>query len=103
MPTTITVEDSTLERFKNLKQELDREQADVPEHTADSFLNAIMDTWEHSKDDIAVSPAQEIAEELKDELVFAKESNAKVDPEAVIKRIDDLENQLPRKVKEELR
>ena len=46
MTTTISVEGQTLERFHDLKQDLDDEQDGVPDHTADSFLWALMDTWE---------------------------------------------------------
>ena len=46
MTTTISVEDKTLERFRDLKAELDDRQDGVPDHTADSFMWALMDTWE---------------------------------------------------------
>lgn len=43
--TTITIQDETLERFKQLKAELDDEQ-NAPDHSADSFLNGLLDTWQ---------------------------------------------------------
>jgi len=48
--TTITVQDSTLERFKELKAELDKAQ-DAPDHSADTFLSALLDTWEKVNED----------------------------------------------------
>jgi len=101
--TTITVDESTLERFKTLKEEHSEEQPETPEHTADTFLHALMDTWEHAKGNtFTQSPAEEIAKELQDELTMAKEAGEAVDPATVIKRIDDLESQLPRKIAREL-
>jgi len=43
--TTITVDAATLERLKELKTELNDVQS-APDHTNDSFLHALMDTWE---------------------------------------------------------
>lgn len=39
------MDDATHERFNELKRELDEIQ-DAPDHTADSFLNGLLDTWE---------------------------------------------------------
>ena len=67
MTTTISVEDKTLERFRDLKAELDDRQDGAPDHTADSFMWALMDTWEaadegcYSSDDTLVD-ADEIAD-----------------------------------------
>ena len=67
MTTTISVEDKTLERFRDLKAELDDRQDGVPDHTADSFMWALMDTWEaadegnYSSDD-TLADADEIAD-----------------------------------------
>lgn len=47
--TTLSVDPSTLERFKDVKAELDDQQS-APDHTADSFLNALLDTWEAADD-----------------------------------------------------
>jgi hypothetical protein len=46
MTTTISVKSDTLARFHELKDELDDAQDGVPDHTADSFLSALLDTWE---------------------------------------------------------
>ena len=46
MATTITVDENTHQRFRELKRNLDGRQDGVPEHTSDSFLSALMDTWE---------------------------------------------------------
>ena len=43
--TTITVSEQTLERFKSLKAELNEQQG-PPDQTNESFLHALMDTWE---------------------------------------------------------
>jgi len=45
----------------------------------------------------------EIVTALKDEISMANEPRVEVDTEQIIKRIEDLENELPRKVAEELR
>lgn len=44
--TTLSVNESTLERFKEQKGWADDAQPNSPDHTADSFLNALLDTWE---------------------------------------------------------
>lgn len=101
--TTITVDERTLERFKSLKRELDNEQDSVPDHTADSFVNALLDTWEAADDGYYDVDAGEIAEQLKNEISMADAPGVQADTEEIISRIEDLENQLPRKVAEELR
>jgi len=101
--TTITVSDERLERFKQLKAELDEQQSDVPDHSADSFLAALMDTWEAAEDGYYSEPsADEIAEQLKDEISMANEPAVEIDVDSIMKRIDDLESQLPRKVANEV-
>ena len=110
MTTTITVEDSTLERFKQLKQELDDVQ-DAPDHTNETFLKCLMDTYEAVQDGhygepdgpLTLSEVDEIAKQLKNEISMANEPGVEVDTESIIKRIDDLENTLPRKVAQEVR
>lgn len=47
--TTITVSDTTLERFRSLKADVDDAQ-DGPDHSNESFLQALMDTWEAAED-----------------------------------------------------
>lgn len=49
--TSIATRVETLERFNRLKDELNEEQPDAPDHNADSFLNAMMDEWEDRDDD----------------------------------------------------
>jgi hypothetical protein len=44
--TTLTVSDDTLDRFRDAKGELDDLQPDVPDHTNETFLQALLDTWE---------------------------------------------------------
>jgi hypothetical protein len=66
--TTISVSERTLERFKSLKRELDNEQDSVPDHTADSFVNALLDTWEAADDGYYDVDAGEIAEQLQQQL-----------------------------------
>jgi hypothetical protein len=43
--TSISVTARTLERFNDAKADLNDAQTDVPDHNADSFLNALLDTW----------------------------------------------------------
>jgi hypothetical protein len=81
--TTLSVDESTLERFKHIKQELDEVQKGVPDHSADSFLNALLDTWEAADDGYYEVDTQELVKELTG-------------------RMDDLEARLPRKVADEL-
>lgn len=91
MPTTITVEDATLQRFKRLKKQLD-EQQDAPDHTNESFLKALMDTWEAADDGYYSEPsAEEIAEQLKNELSMANEPGVEMDVPELYERIDELE------------
>lgn len=73
--TTITIDESTLERFKSLKTELDETQQ-APNHTNDSFLKCLMDTYEaaneghygEQNDPLTWSEADEIAEQLADQI-----------------------------------
>ena len=44
--TTITVKERTLERFNDLKDEVNDAEPDVPPSNADHFLKSLMDTWE---------------------------------------------------------
>jgi len=104
-PTTITVDEQTLARFKSLKAELDEAQPDVHDHSADSFLPALLDTWEAAEDGYYEEPsADAIADQLRQEIDSLAVNGAVHDEEAeqIIRRIDDLESQLPRKVAEEL-
>ena len=48
--TTITVDESTLHRFKAVKSMLEDIQDKSPDHSADSFLNVLMDTFEEVYD-----------------------------------------------------
>ena len=50
MTTTISVDENTLERFREIKAELDDAEDGVPDHTADSFVSALLDTWEAAGD-----------------------------------------------------
>lgn len=82
--TTITVEENTLERFKAMKRDLDMSQAG-PDHTADTFLNALMDTWEAADegmyDEETLSPGE-------------FESKMHKHNQKVLNRVDDLETEL---------
>lgn len=101
--TTITVSERTLERFKSLKAELDDVQ-DAPDHTNESFLQSLMDTWEAADDGYYSDPSpEEIAEQLKNEISMSNEPAVEVDVDRIMNRIDDLENSIPRKTAEELR
>lgn len=97
----MTIDKSTLERFNSLKEELN-EQQDGPDHSADTFLQGLMDTWEAVDEGHYNSDVEELAEELKDELSMANDPSVEVDTETILNRIDDLESQLPPKVAEEL-
>jgi len=97
--TTITVDESTLARFKQLKAELNEYQDSVPDHTADSFLAALMDTWEAAEDGYYSDGNSDIAEqldEIRNQLSMAPEYG--VDKEEIVvevdKRLDDLETEL---------
>jgi len=64
MTTTISVDESTLERFHELKDEFD-EQSDLPDHTANSFLSALLDTWEAAGDGYySDPPSEDVSEQL---------------------------------------
>jgi len=92
--TTISVSERTLERFKSLKRELDNEQDSVPDHTADSFLNALLDTWEAADNGYYEYDAEAIAEQLKDEISMANEPGVEIDTEQMMDRLDELEQAL---------
>lgn len=102
--TTITISEERLERFKQLKAELDEQQSSVPDHSADSFLATLMDTWEAAGDGYYDSDVDALVDEIKDDLSMAPAVG--VDEEEIVervcKRLDDLENQLPRKVANEV-
>ena len=55
MATTITVDENTHQRFRELKRELDDRQDGMPEHTSNSFLSALMDTWEAADEEYYTS------------------------------------------------
>jgi len=87
--TTITVSDRTLERFKHLKSESDEHQDSVPDHTNESFLQSLMDTWEAADD--GYYDDETIAGQLD------------VDESEIAKQVaNDLQSTLPRKIAEEL-
>jgi len=66
--TTLTVEESTLERFKSLKRELDSRQDSVPDHTSNSFLAALLDTWE-ATDETKATPEEDVTvEQIREQL-----------------------------------
>lgn len=67
--TTLSVDESTLERFHQQKTALEDVQ-DAPDHTTDSFLNALMDTWEASGDPATLAEVapKTFAEHLVEEL-----------------------------------
>lgn len=44
--TTITVQEETLDRFRELKEGLNDGQPDCPDHSNESFLQSLMDEWE---------------------------------------------------------
>lgn len=93
---TITIQDSTLERFNQLKEELS-EQQEAPDHTAETFLNALLDTWEAAENGYYSDPsAEEIAEQLKDEISMANEPMAELDVEELYDEIDRLKELVER-------
>lgn len=95
--TTITVDEPTLRRFKQLKDDLDEQQPDVPNHTADTFLHALMDTWEAADEGYYSEPsADAIAEQLKDELSMVDEPTADVDVDGLVTEIDRLKEMVER-------
>lgn len=110
--TTLTVSDETLERFRSIKAELDDIQSDCPDHTNESFLNALLDTWEQVgrvpgdgpetiTDALADGEVAIIGTEhaLVDELAGRLEGSDGVDTQALV---DDLTTQLPPRIAEEM-
>ena len=112
--TTISVSESTLDRFKSVKSDLNDAQDSVPDHNADSFLNALLDTWEAAQDGyydsgrilpedavkelieefaVAVEPEQGMV----DDSDLAREVAAKIDyAELATRTADELEGRLRR-------
>lgn len=66
--TSLTIQHDTLERFNAMKDELDAAQTDMPDHNADSFLNALLDTWEAQHDGLYETNTEEIIHALRSEL-----------------------------------
>ena len=102
--TTITVQESTLERFKELKAELEEHQSSCPDHTADSFLSALLDTWEAADEGYYDNPAEEITNALRAEIDGLAFDGAVFDEEAerIIQRIEELESRIPKQTADEL-
>lgn len=61
--TTITISESTLERFKELKARFNNQQPDCPDHTNESFFNVLLETWGESEGDYAHESLEVIAAE----------------------------------------
>jgi hypothetical protein len=102
--TTISVKQETRDRFNDLKAELD-EQQNAPDHTANSFLSALLDTWEAVDDDHYQDVnADLIAEELKQEIDSLAFDGAVFEDEAerIMARIDELESRIPKQTADEL-
>ena len=68
MATTITVDESTHKRFKQLKAELDKEQSGVPDLTNDLFLSSLLDTWDAVDDGYYDSNDSDDLDEVIDKL-----------------------------------
>jgi len=110
--TTLTVSDETLERFGSLKSELDDVQTDCPNHTNESFLNALLDTWEQvgrvpedgpetitdalADDELAIIGTEHA---LIEELAGRLDGGGDVDTQALV---DDLVTQLPPRIADEI-
>lgn len=86
--TTISVGDQTLERFKKLKSNLDEAQSDVPDHTNESFLMALMDTWERDDaptDARALSDAD--VQDIINEIAATADDTGRVDDDALAREV----------------
>jgi chromosome segregation ATPase len=98
--TSISVTARTLERFNDAKADLNDAQSDVPDHNADSFLNALLDTWEQVGE-IPEDGPEAITDALSDDEVAIVGTEAAV-AEKIADRIessdvgDDLREQLDR-------
>lgn len=106
--TTLSVKEETADRFKDLKANVDTSE----DLSADRFLTLLLNGWEHgSKEESNGGSinAEQIAEEIEllrghiDMMMQEPVAEVKTDNSDVLGRIDDLESQLPRKIKEELR
>lgn len=99
----MTIDKSTLERFNSLKEELN-EQQDGPDHSADTFLQGLMDTWEAVDEGHYNSDVEELVEELKDELSMANDPGEEVDVEGLydeIEKVQELVEKVPDETAEE--
>lgn len=82
--TTLTVDEATHERFRQLKRNLNDVQ-DAPDHTTDSFLSALMDTWDNAGDpgDLAAVAPEAFAKALAAELREAESGTHDTDTAAL--------------------
>ena len=111
MTTTISVDESTLERFRALKREIDEAQSDAPDHTSDSFLWALMDTWDaadgaQSYDEIDTgSIVEQLADEFEAKYDDGGDLHADEFAREVARRIDyaEIASKVAQDVAEELR
>lgn len=94
--TSLTVTERTLERFNDAKETVDEQQASVPNHSADSFLNMLLDTFEAVNDEHYQDESKaEVIQEIREELAKIDTQQETLDgKKEIVNRIDDLENEL---------
>jgi len=106
--TTITVNETTLERFKNAKQELEAAQERPDTIPADEFLTTLLDTWDAVDEGHYTDPeAAEIADEVAERLdvgpgEVATDVNIN-DVQSELRKLQELVDKSPERVAEELR
>lgn len=84
--TTLSVDERTHERFNELKAELDEEQ-DAPDHTADSFLSALLDTWDATDDDSYDQPLPDDTDALAEQIADRVAGHVRTDPEVLAREV----------------
>jgi len=90
--TTITVTTSTLDRFNELRADLNDNQPDCPDHNADSFVNALLDTWEQYQGPDETDPESEVEIEADMQLVLAALEDIKSGVNTTEQRTNSIEN-----------
>lgn len=91
--TTITIRKSTLKRFNDAKK--DTKTSDVPELSADQFLNSLLDTAEKVEEQgygEGETETERVLDAIENQLHFAQATGAVRLPEEVCEQLDRIES-----------
>jgi len=94
--TTISVREQTLARFNDALSDINNERDSVPNHSADSFVSALLDTWAFVDDDYNDPSVEELTEVLKEELVVADNRGMELDTGRLFAAVETIEERTGR-------